>query len=217
MVGALFTTRHGRLGGAGTALTGSRRALSPSASAAALVVAGIVLVAIAWGVIWGLLTPGIDGRVIESGRAVAIGDAGTEFSALAIFFCVALAAGVMLAVVLWVSPSLRGPLGVVVLTLSTITAGIGAVWVGDAIARLRFSGRDGVAIGQEFTQAPSLRIVGAQLDISGGVGFSWALLVIAPLTALVTIILLVALERGEPRESTTDEDAPVEASVSHRE
>ena len=217
MVGALLTTRHGRFGGAGTALTGSRRALSPSASAAALVVAGIVLVASAWGVIWGLLTPGIDGRVIESGRAVATGDAGTEFSALAIFFCVALAAGVVLAVVLWVSPSLRGPLGVVVLTVSTITAGVGAVWVGDAIARLRFSGRDGVAVGQEFTQPPSLRIVGAQLDISGGVGFSWALLVIAPLTALVTMILLVALERGEPRESTTDDEgAPVEASASRR-
>ncbi|ETD31562.1 DUF2567 domain-containing protein [Williamsia sp. D3] len=110
-------------------MTGPRRALSPPASAAALVVAGIVLVGIAWGVIWGLLTPGIDGRVIESGRAVAIGDAGTEFSALAIFFCVALAAGVVLAVVLWVSPSLRGPLGVVVLTVSTIMAGVGAVWV----------------------------------------------------------------------------------------
>lgn len=75
-----------------------------------------MLVAFAWGVIWGLLTPGIDGRVIESGRAVATGDATTEFSALAIFFCVALAAGVVLAVVLWVSPLLRGPLGVVALT-----------------------------------------------------------------------------------------------------
>lgn len=179
--------------------------------------AATVLVAFAWGVIWGLLTPGIDGRVIESGRAVATGDATTEFSALAIFFCAALAAGVVLAVVLWVSPLLRGPLGVAALTLSTITAGVGAVWMGDAIAGLRFSGRDRVAVGQEFTQPPSLRIVGAQLDISSGVGFSWALLVIAPLTALITMILLIALERGQPRASATNEGAPVEASASRRE
>ena len=198
-------------------MTGSRRALSPSASAAALVVVGIGLVAIAWGVIWGLLTPGIDGRVIESGEAVATGDASTEFSALAIFFCVALAAGVVLAVVLWMSPLLRGPLGVVVLTLSTITAGVGAVLVGDAIARQRFSGRDGVVVGQYFTQPPSLRIVGAQLDISGGIGFSWALLVIAPLTALLTTMLLIALERGEARGSATEDETLVETTVPRRE
>jgi hypothetical protein len=165
----------------------------------------VVLVAVAWGVIWGLLTPGIDGRVVDSGAAVAIGDATTEFSAIAIFFCVALGCGVVLAVVIWMAPLLRGPLGVVVLTAATLAAGLGAVWVGDAVARARFSGRDGLAVGQEFTQPPSLRIIGAQLDIGGGLDFSWALMVIAPLTALMTFMLLIALERGEqPRPALDD-------------
>jgi hypothetical protein len=179
-------------------LTGTRRALL-------LVIAGVVLIAVAWGIIWGLLTPGIDGRVVESGDAVAIGDATTEFSAIAIFFCVALGCGVVLAVVIWMAPLLRGPLGVVTLTAAALAAGVGAVWVGDAVARQRFSGRDGVAVGAEFTQPPSLRISGATLDIAGGVGFSWALLVIAPLSALMTSMLLIALERGTPRRGASTE------------
>jgi hypothetical protein len=55
--------------------------------------------------------------------------------------------------------------------------------------------------------------MGAQLDISGGFGFSWVLLVIAPLTALVTTMLLIALERGETAEATAAASASHEASA----
>lgn len=156
---------------------------------------GVVLTGIVWGVIWGVLTPGIDGRVTGADSAIAVGDATPEFGAIARYFCIALAAGVVLAVIFWIPPTLRGPLGVVGLSVGAIAAGFVAIWVGDFIAGQRFSGRDGVAVGEEFIQPPSLRIDGAHLDVFGGVGFSWALLVVAPLTALVTYLLFAVMNR----------------------
>lgn len=158
--------------------------------------AGVVVTGLVGGIVWGLLTPGIEGRVVDANRAVAVGDASPEFGAIARFFCIALVAGVVLAVIFWMPPILRGPLGVVALTIGAIAAGVVAIWVGDFIAGQRFSGPDGVAVGQEFTQPPSLRIDGAHLDTLGGIGFSWALLVVAPLTALVTYLLIVMLNRS---------------------
>lgn len=181
-------------------------------------IVGVLVTGIVWGVIWGLLTPGIEGRVVDADRAIAIGDATPEFGAIARFFCIALAAGVILAVVFWMPPILRGPLGVVGLSAGAIAAGIVAIWVGDFVAGQRFSGRDGVAVGQEFTQPPSLRIDGAHLDTLGGIGFSWALLVVAPLTALVTYLLLVVMNRsadlGHPAPES--DQAPTSGEVLHR-
>lgn len=157
--------------------------------------AGVAATGIIWGATWALLTPGIEGRVVDDGRAVAIGDATAEFGAIARFFCLALAAGVVLAIVFWYPPVLRGPLGVAGLSAGAVAAGIIAVWVGDAVARQRFSGRDGVAVGGEFTQPPTLRIDGAHLEALGGLSGSWVLLAVAPLTALVTYFLLVVMNR----------------------
>ncbi|WP_207843700.1 DUF2567 domain-containing protein [Williamsia soli] len=173
--------------------------------------AGVAATGIIWGAVWALLTPGIEGRAVEDGRAVAIGDATAEFGAIARFFCLALAAGVVLAIVFWYPPALRGPLGVVGLSAGAVAAGIFAIWVGDAIARQRFSGRDGVPAGGEFTQPPTLRIDGAHLDTLGGLSVSWVLLVVAPLTALVTYFLLVVMNRdadlGHPASAPHDSTA----------
>lgn len=158
-------------------------------------VAGVVVTGILWGVLWAVLTPGIEGRVVSGDQAIAIGSASAEFGALARFFCIALAAGVVVAVVFWIPPILRGPLGVVGISAGAVAAGVLAVWVGDAIARQRFSGRDGVDVGGEFTQPPNLRIDGAYLEALGGWGMSWALLLVAPLTAIVTYFLLVVMNR----------------------
>lgn len=180
-------------------------------------VVGVAATGIIWGVVWALLTPGIEGRVVEGGRAVAIGDATAEFGAIARFFCLALAAGVVLAIVFWYPPALRGPLGVVGLSAGAVAAGIVAVWVGDAVARQRFPGRDGVPVGGEFTQPPTLRIDGAHLDTLGGLSMSWVLLVVAPLTALVTYFLLVVMNReadlGHPT-SLTDGSTALDSTPS---
>lgn len=177
--------------------------------AAIFATTGVVVTGIVWGVVWGFLTPGIEGQMVDADHAVAIGDATAEFGAIARFFCIALAAGVILAVFLWIPPVLRGPAGVVGVSVGAVAAGIVAIWVGDFIARQRFSGREGVAIGQEFTQQPSLRIEGAHLDILGGIGFSWALLVVAPLTALVTYLLVVVMNRGADLGYRTSDSDPV--------
>jgi hypothetical protein len=70
-----------------------------------------------------------------------------------------------------------------------------------------------LAVGREFTQPPSLRIIGAQLDIGGGLNFSWALMVVAPLTALMTFMLLIALERGEQPRPALDDPTVSETST----
>ncbi|HEY9314112.1 DUF2567 domain-containing protein [Williamsia sp.] len=158
--------------------------------------AGVVLVGALWGLIWGLLTPGIEGRMVTADSAVATGDTSDAFVAIGVYFTVALIAGVILAVVFWMPPRLRGPAGVAGLAFGAIAAGIIAVWVGDAVARVRFPGRDGVPIDGNFTQAPSLRMPDAFLDIGGGIGFSWALLAVAPLTALLTYVVLIVMNRS---------------------
>lgn len=170
-------------------MTGTARSLS-------FVSAGVVLTGVLWGLTWGVLTPSIDGRMIAPDRAVAVDDGTAEFTAIGVYFSVALIAGVILAVVFWLPPRLRGPVGVAALAFGTIAAGMVAVWCGDLVARMRFPGRDGVAVGDEFSQAPSLRIPGAYLDIWGGFGFSWALLVVAPITAMLTYVVLVVMNRS---------------------
>jgi len=174
-----------------------------------LVSAGVVLVGVLWGLIWGFLTPGIEGRVVAPDRAVAAGDGTEEFAAIGLFFSVALIAGVVLAVLFWMSPRFRGPAGVAGLAFGAIASGVVAVWVGDLIARLRFPGRDGVVVGDGFTQAPSLRITGAYLDFGGGIGFSWALLVVAPMAAMLTYVVFVVMNRSGDL-GFPDETVPVQ-------
>ena len=179
--------------------------------------AGVVLVGVVWGLIWGLLTPGIDGRVIAPNKAVATGDTTTDFTAIGVYFAVAMIAGVILAVVFWMPPKMRGPAGVAGLAFGAIAAGIIAVWVGDLVARLRFPGRDGVPVDGDFTQAPSLRMADAYLDIGGGIGFSWALLVVAPLTALLTYLVLVVMNRSGDLGSPADSAPVVSPTVTSNE
>lgn len=181
----------------------------------AVVALGILLgLGVAGGVVWGLVVPGVTGVVVAPGRAGALGaDTGHRFDAIALFACISAVVGVLAGVVVWTVRSLRGPLGAVLVTVGTIVGGALGAWLGGLVAHLRHPGPGDTAVGRYFTSAPGLRLSGAQLDLTGGldvsvgVGMSWAVLVVAPAVGLVVVLIRILAARSP------DLDVPAETAA----
>ncbi len=181
-----------------------------------VVVLGVLLaVGAVGGIVWGLVVPGVTGVVVAPGRAGALGaDTGHRFDAVALFACISMVVGVLAGVVVWSVRALRGPLGAVLVTVGTIAGGALGAWLGGLVAHVRHPGPGGTAVGRYFASAPGLRLSGAQLDLTGGldisvgVGMSWAVLVVAPAVGLVVVLVRILAARSP------DLDVPVEPPVS---
>lgn len=178
----------------------------------ASVVLGILLVlGVAGGIVWGLVVPGVTGVVVAPGRAGALGaDTGHRFDAIALFACISMVVGVIAGVVVWSVRALRGPLGAVLVTVGTVGGGALGAWLGGLVAHGRHPGPGDTAVGQYFTSAPGLRLSGAQLDLTGGldlsvgVGMSWAVLVVAPAVGLVVVLVRVLAARAPDLDVPAD-------------
>jgi hypothetical protein len=168
--------------------------LAPSTA----VVVVLLVLGVIGGVVWGLVVPGVTGVVVGPDRAGALGaDTGHRFDAIALYSCISMVVGVAAGLVVWSVRSLRGPLGATLVTVGTVAGGAAGALVGGLVAHIRHPGPVGTPVGQYFTSAPSLRLTGAQLDLTGGldisvrVGMSWAVLVVAPAVGLVVVLVRI--------------------------
>lgn len=167
------------------------------------------------GVVWGLVVPGVTGVVVAPGRAGSLGaDTGHRFDAIALFACISMVVGVLAGVVVWSVRALRGPLGAVLVVVGTIAGGALGAWLGGLVAHARHPGPGGAAVGGYFTSAPGLRLSGAQLDLTGGldisvgVGMSWAVLVVAPAVGLVVVLVRILAARSPDLDVPAEPAAP---------
>lgn len=156
----------------------------------------VVLLGALGGVVWGLLTPGVTGVVVRPDRAGSLGaDTVHRFDAVALFACVSGIVGVVSGVVAWWDRRLRGPAAAVLATVASMAgAGVG-IWLGGLVAGVRHAGPGDTAVGDYFQTAPSLRLESARLDMFGGLDLSWALVVVAPIGALVVCLVLLLCDR----------------------
>ncbi|MEH3154488.1 MAG: DUF2567 domain-containing protein [Gordonia paraffinivorans] len=178
---------------------------------AIVVLAALMVLGVVGGVVWGLVVPGVTGVVVAPGRAGALGaDTGHRFDAIALFACISTVVGVLSGVVVWTVRTLRGPLGAVLVTVGAIAGGGLGAWLGGFVAHARHPGPAGTAVGEYFTSAPGLRLSGAQLDLTGGldisvgVGMSWAVLVVAPAVGLVVVLVRILAARSPDLDVPAD-------------
>ncbi|GGF29911.1 DUF2567 domain-containing protein [Williamsia phyllosphaerae] len=166
---------------------------------AVLAVLGVAVVGLIGGILWGLVVPGVTGVVVAPGRAGALGaDTGHRFDAVAIFACISFVAGALGGVGVWWIRSLRGSVGAVSVAIGAVVGAALAAWIGGLIAGARHPGVGDTAVGQFFSSAPSLRLDGSTVDSVGGFDFSWAIVVIAPIGALLAyLVLLLVVRRAD--------------------
>ena len=224
--GAMFATRVGRLVGPHPSMSTPEAAAIPDRVVVrrdpralvrpTVVVLGVLLaLGAVGGVVWGLVVPGVTGVVVAPGRAGALGaDTGHRFDAIALFACISMVVGVLAGVVVWSVRALRGPVGAVLVAIGTLAGGALGAWFGGLVAHGRHPGPGGAAVGEYFTSAPGLRLAGARLDLTGGldvsvgVGMSWAVLVVAPAVGLVVVLVRILAARSP------DLDVPADAGAS---
>ncbi|GAA1462380.1 DUF2567 domain-containing protein [Williamsia maris] len=166
---------------------------------AVFAVLGVAVVGLIGGILWGLVVPGVTGVVVAPGRAGALGaDTGHRFDAVAVFACISFVAGAIGGVGAWWIRPLRGSAGALSVAVGAVVGAAVAAWIGGLIAGARHPGVGDTAVGQFFTSAPSLRLGGAAVDPAGGFAFSWAILVIAPMGALLTyLVMLLVVRRAD--------------------
>ncbi len=165
----------------------------------AFAVAGVAVVGLVGGVIWGLVVPGVTGVVVAPGRAGALGaDTGHRFDAVAMFACIGFVAGVVGGIGTWWVRPIRGSAGALAAALGAVLGAVAAAWTGGVIAGARHPGPADTAVGQFFSSAPTLRLDGPALDSMGGFEFTWAIVVVAPIGALLAyLVSLLAVRRAD--------------------
>ncbi|SIS20277.1 DUF2567 domain-containing protein [Williamsia sterculiae] len=149
--------------------------------------AAVIVGAVA-GVLWGVLAPGVRGVVAEIGAAVSLPTAvDIRFDAVAVFVCVMVVAGVIVGLLGWSVRSLRGVAGVLTTVVSAVVTSAVAMWIGGLVAHARYPGpgphRE---VGQFYTSSPALWMPPAHL---GPIPAPWALVVIAPLAAVIAYLV----------------------------
>ncbi|MBJ7290759.1 DUF2567 domain-containing protein [Williamsia sp.] len=166
---------------------------------AVVAVIGVAAVGLVGGILWGLVVPGVTGVVVAPDRAGALGaDTGHRFDAVAMFACIGFVAGALGGVGAWWIRPLRGSVGALSVAVGAVVGAAGAAWIGGLIAGARHPGVGDTAVGQFFSSAPSLRLDGPALDSAGGFVFSWAIVVIAPIGALLAyLVLLLVVRRAD--------------------
>ncbi|MGN2640286.1 DUF2567 domain-containing protein [Nocardia takedensis] len=150
----------------------------------ALIVLVTTAVSILAGVAWGLLAPGQQALVVQSGRQVLLpGESVHDFDALAIFACTGGMLGALTAVGAWRLRSVRGPLVQIGVLVAAFAGAFGMRAFGELVAQLRYPVVENAAAGQIVDRAPEL-------------GSALALLA-QPLVASLVMLFLAALS---PRE-----------------
>ncbi len=166
---------------------------------AVLAILGVAAVGLIAGILWGLLVPGVTGVVVAPGRAGALGaDTGHRFDAVAMFACISFVAGALGGVGAWWIRSLRGSAGALSVAIGAVVGATLGAWIGGLVAGARHPGVGDTAVGQFFSSAPSLRLDGSAVDSVGGFAFSWAIVVVAPIGALLAyLVLLLVVRRAD--------------------
>ncbi|MFD0927149.1 DUF2567 domain-containing protein [Williamsia deligens] len=174
------------------------RAPRPLVVRSAIAVCVLIALGAVGGVVWGVIVPGVTGVVIAPGRAGSLGaDTTHRFDAIALFACISAVVGVVGALFVWTVRILRGPVGALVVTIGSLAGSAVGIWLGGLVAHVRHPGPGGVSAGEYFRSAPGLRLDGARIDLTGGLdvsltlGLSWAIVVIAPLTGLVVVLVRI--------------------------
>lgn len=165
--------------------------------AVALCAVGVLVGGAVLGVLWGLLVPGVRGFVIKPDAAGdLVSEAPLRFDALGMFAALSIVFGVVVALGVWQARSIRGGTGVVTTAvLALVGAGVAAV-VGEGVAQARFPGRGSTEPGHYYLSAPSLYIDGAHAQLGVHVSMGLAILLIAPLAALLTLVIVAVAQRN---------------------
>ena len=161
--------------------------------------AGVAVVGLIGGILWGLVVPGVTGLVVAPGQAGALGaDTGHRFDAVALFACISFVVGVVGGVGTWWIRPLRGTAGSLAAAVGSAVGAVLAVVIGGLVAGARHPGVGDTAVGQFFSSAPGLRLSGAAAGSAGGFAFSWAIVVIAPIGALLAyLVMLLVVRRAD--------------------
>lgn len=149
----------------------------------ALIGIGCALSGAVGGVIWGLLAPGRS-QVVAHGGLLSVDMSGDHvFDAVAIFFWVTAAVGVITGAVAWTWRRMRGPPAAVAMLVGSFAGAWLAAGVGGLVARQRFDwpGAQAVSsmVGQVVTQPPTID--------------QWVVLIAQPLGAGIVYIVATLL------------------------
>lgn len=177
------------------------------ARGSALIGIGCALSGAVGGLVWGLLAPGRS-QVVAHGGLLSVAMSGDHiFDALAIFFWVTAAVGVVTGAAAWTWRRMRGPATAVAMLLGSFVGAWLAAGIGGLVTRARFDwpGAQAVSsmVGQVVTQPPTVD--------------QWAVLIAQPLGAGIVYIVATLLAphsdlsaRGNPGGGAAAEDGPVE-------
>ncbi len=164
--------------------------------ATAICLVGTLVGGAVLGVIWGLLVPGVRGFVIKPDAAGdLVSEAPLRFDALGMFAALSIVFGVVVALGIWQARSIRGGTGVIATAVLALAgSAVGAV-VGEGIAQARFPGRGSTEPGHYYMSAPSPYIDGAKAHLGVTISMGLAILLIAPLVALLTLVIVAVAQR----------------------
>ncbi len=155
------------------------------AATALLVVAGVVVVSLLVGALWGVLAPTEQLLVTQPGRGTGLtGESAHQFDAVAIFVCFGAVTGLLSAVAAWrLLRPVRGPLLQLGLLTGSLIGAYAMAWCGETVAELRHPRAEDPAVGSIVT-------------LPTEVGTDLALLV-QPLIASLVVLFLAALSTAE--------------------
>ncbi|MFT3900290.1 MAG: DUF2567 domain-containing protein [Gordonia sp. (in: high G+C Gram-positive bacteria)] len=175
------------------------------------VVLGIAALAALAAVVWSLLTPMPTAEIVRPGVAAVPSESLGEYFDGIGWFCVAMmGVGVVAGSVFWwYARSWRGPLGAVLLAVTTVVSSGLAIEVGLAALAARLPDAAKLEVGATFLRAPKLWM-GSPAE--GAVGAPGILLIVMPTMALLTYLFHVLLaDRADLAADSPEPVDPVDA------
>lgn len=142
------------------------------------------------GLVWALITPTPQARILPDGTAVVAGaQVGRYFDGVGVFATMMLGVGVLVAAgAWWGARAWRGPDGALLALGSAVLSGGAAMAVGTWVLDLRLPDLSEVHIGDTFGVAPDLWMGGGQPGVVAAPGL---LLVVAPFVTAFCYLCVV--------------------------
>lgn len=134
----------------------------------------VVLVGPVLGWLWSRLAPPLHAQVVSGNQLLASPEESYHrFDGVAIFVMMALVAGLLIGVAVWLLRERRGPVILLAATLGSVFAGLLGRWIGGSLAAGRYAIASTLRVGDVVAQAPTISSGWVLLVAPLGVAFAY--------------------------------------------